>query len=150
MAVYKWKDGTRMAVSAQDAGEVCSQLESEGRLTRANLVEVSRPEDAPLHKAFEWNDTVAAQRYREEQAGRIIRFVEVTTDRIEEPTRAFVSLAVATQAREYHSIEAVLETADGRRQLLAEAKSELEAFRRKYKGLQELARVFAEIERVVA
>ena len=57
--VYKWDKGSRFSVSAQVAGEVCEELEKKGELTAKNLVDVSRPEDAPLHKCFNWNDEEA-------------------------------------------------------------------------------------------
>ena len=54
--VYKWKDAARIKSDAQTAGEICEKLEKNGGLTAKRLVDESRPEDAPLHKEFEWND----------------------------------------------------------------------------------------------
>lgn len=48
-----------------------------GELTPALVVDVARQDDHPLHARFEWNDTVAAERYRREQAHRLIRSVRV-------------------------------------------------------------------------
>jgi hypothetical protein len=62
--VYKWKDAARLKTDAQTAGEICEKLEKNGGLTAKRLADESRPEDAPLHKEFEWNDATAAEAYR--------------------------------------------------------------------------------------
>ena len=138
---YRWKSGARAPVPAQLVGEVCEKLESKGQLTPQKLVDVSRPVDAPLHDAFEWNDTVAAEKYREHQGRYMIRSVEVVRENAE-PTRAFVSLSRTSKEHQYHSIDAVLQSADDTEQLLQQAKRELAAFKRKYAQLTQLASVF--------
>ena len=52
---YTWLAGSRHKVDAEVAGRVCEELERNGGLTAERLVEASRPEDAPLHKEFEWD-----------------------------------------------------------------------------------------------
>lgn len=150
MAVYRWKSGARSPVSAQVAGEVCASLEEAGNLTPRALVEASRAEDAPLHNAFEWNDAVAAERYRETQAGYIIRSVEVVVEGSAEPVRAFVSVTESRKSAPYASIEHVMVRSDSRAILLEHARAELESFKRKYQQLAELADVFAAIDAVEA
>lgn len=145
--IYKFKSGTRLKVSAQAAGELCARLESQGRLTPHEVVEASRPDDAPLHAAFEWDDAIAAERYRETQASYIIRSVEVVVEGVDKPTRAFVSLSFDGE-REYHEVNKVLSIRGERELLLSEAKRELAAFKNKYAVLEELADVFAAIDRV--
>ena len=148
MAVYRWKTGARASVSAQVAGEVCAELESRGNLTPSALVDASRPEDAPLHGAFEWDDVIAAKRYRETQASYIIRSVEVVMQDGGGPVRAFVSLSTDSKHREYSSIDVVLSNADKRKAMLEQALADLDAFKRKYEQLTELAGVFAELEKI--
>lgn len=150
MAVYRWKSGARSPVSAQVAGEVCASLEEAGNLTPQALVEASRPEDAPLHAAFEWDDATAAELYRETQAGYIIRSVEVVVHGSAEPVRAFVSVTTSKGATPYASVERVMVRADSRALLLERARAELETFRRKYRQLSELAEVFAAIDAMEA
>ena len=143
--IYQLKTGARLPVKAQVAGEECERLQKEGRLTPENLVDESRPDDAPLHKCFEWDDTVAAERYREDQARFIIRSIEVVVEQHNEPTRAFVPVVSETK-HQYESIDVVLRSADSREALLDSARRDLLAFRRKYKTLYELADVFAAID----
>ena len=61
---FSYADGYHGVVDAQISGEVCDALSEKGLLTAANLVDVSRPEDAPLHSVFEWVDSVAAEKWR--------------------------------------------------------------------------------------
>lgn len=49
--------------------------ENDGQLTPKAVVDASRPIDAPLHSRFEWDDSIAGERYREVQAAQIIRSV---------------------------------------------------------------------------
>lgn len=146
--IYKIKSGARLPVSAQVAGEECKRLESEGRLTPQDLVNESRAEDAPLHNCFEWDDSIAAEKWRYTQAAYIIRSVEVTIEQTSEPTRAFVA-TISDGSRTYRDVGVVLKSADGREALLSNARRELLAFRRKYQTLHELADVFDAIDGVV-
>lgn len=146
--IYQIKSGARLAVSAQVAGEECKRLAEQGRLNPKSLVDESRPEDAPLHKCFEWNDDVAAEKWRETQAAYIIRSVEVTVEQSSEPTRAFV-VTVSDGDRTYKDIGYVLRSTESREALLDAAKRELLSFMRKYKTLSELAGVMDAIEGVV-
>lgn len=148
MAAYKWKAGSRIKLNAQVAGDVCDELEKEGRLTPAELVEVSRDEAAPLHGAFEWRDEIAAEKYREVQAGHIIRSLEVVITGTSEPVRAYFPISIVGGGRTYTSTEVIMRTEDARAKLLERAFAELEAFKHKYKTLGELADVFAAIDEV--
>lgn len=49
-----------------------------GRLTPELVLDVARDPDHPLHARFEWDDSVAAERYRREQAHELIVSVRVT------------------------------------------------------------------------
>ena len=64
-----WAKGSVFKADPNIAKDVMDQLSAEGRLSPLDLVEASRPEDAPLHNEFEWNDTIAAQKWRKGQDG---------------------------------------------------------------------------------
>lgn len=148
MAAYQWKRGSFVSGDAQVAGEVCSMLERRGDLTPKTLVDESRPDDAPLHGMFEWDDAEAAEMYRQSQARHIINNIEVVAVGDSKPVRAFVSLRVGGQDRRYESTEVALSKPDSREMVLREALSELRAFERKYSRLEELADVLAAIRQV--
>lgn len=44
-----------------------------GTLTPALVVDLARDPDHPLHSRFEWDDSVAAEKWRLEQAGQLLR-----------------------------------------------------------------------------
>jgi hypothetical protein len=61
------------------------------------VLDAARDEDHPLHASFEWDDSVAAEKYREEQAGRMIRashYVTFLKEQDEEPVsvRTYISV----------------------------------------------------------
>lgn len=148
--VYKWRSGYRANVSAKAAGEVMEQLESEDALTPENLVNVSRPEDAPLHKAFDWNDETAAEKWRMEQAKSLIRHIEVVPMTVgnPEPVRAFFPIRADKPETTYENIRFIVSDEDKRNEMLARAKSELKSFRVKYGQLKELKPVLDAIDRI--
>lgn len=147
--IYKWKTGYHSKIPAKVAGEIMNQLSEEGRLTAKDLVDVSRPEDAPLHKAFEWNDTEAAERWREQQGRNLINSIVIQVEGQEhiQPVRAFFIVDQGTS--HYEPVTAIMRNEDMRNKLLTTAKRELAAFRAKYKTLEEFGALFAEIDRAL-
>ena len=138
--VFQWKQGARIKADAQQAGILCSKLETEGRLTAKALLDESRAEGSPLHDEFEWNDGIAAEKYRENQARHIINCL-VTVHESASPTRSFFNIECKTA--EYRSVTAIMQN-----QLLSLALRELDAFKQKFSSLSELAAVFAAIEEI--
>lgn len=146
--VYEWKVKGVNKVDAQIAGEVCAELTNTVGLTTKTLLDASRPEDAPLHNEFEWVDSVAAEKYRETQASRIIRNIAVVTEETE-PVKAYVTLETKIGERSYYepTLE-VIQEKDKREKLLDKAKWELNVFKHKYATLTELADVFRAIDKL--
>ena len=146
-----WKDGYNpKGVSAQTAYDVIHSLYEEGKKEASDLVDASRPDNAPLHSLFEWNDSIAAEKYREDQARCIIRHVytvpeEEDTENV--PVRAFFQ--VDSHSSDYEPTYVIMSDAEKREQLLKIAKRELESFRAKYKSLQELNKVFKAIDETI-
>lgn len=144
--VYKWKDAARLKTDAQTAGEICEKLEKNGGLTAKRLVDESRPEDAPLHKEFEWNDATAAEAYREEQARYIIRSLIVQPEETKnEVVRAFFPTA---EHKVFESLPVILSDAKKTNALIDVALRELKAFELKYSTLSQLAPVFEAIKAI--
>lgn len=144
---YQWKSGARIKTDAAIAGAMLEKLEADGNLTAKGLLDANRPADAPLHNEFEWDDTEAAERWREQQARHIINSI-VMSEPNREPVRLFFKITAASP--NYHSIDAILSRADTRGALLQQAYRELEAFQKKYAQLTELAAVFEAIQQATA
>lgn len=144
--VYEWKVKGLHKTAAQVAGEVCERLNAEGRLTAADLVEESRPKNAPLHDEFEWDNKLAADEWRKHQARNIINAIVVVNKTPEAtPVRAFFQV---TAPSKYEAIQTIIKTPDMYDVLLRRALGEMSAFRDKYKQLKELDGVFAEIDKL--
>ena len=128
---YSYRRGFNFKVSAQVVGETLEELAQTGELTSARFLDVSRPEDAPTHNLFEWNDSVAAERYRLQQATVAINSVEVQI--VNESTAtaisqaAFVNVISKAPARtgEFAPIDVALSDANMRNALLQNALKEL-------------------------
>ncbi len=120
-----------------------------GILSPEAVVKAARPAASPIHDQFEWNNTEAARRYRLIQAGELIRVsVEVIAPsgcKDAYMVRAFTSLTTDRKhgAGSYRATVAVLSSSELRKQMLADALAEMEAFEKKYDSLKELAELFA-------
>ena len=148
--VYKWKRGAQVPLNPQDAGEELERIRvvNNGRLDAENVVEAARPEYAPLHPAFEWDDGKAAVQWRIEQARYLIRSVEVVVDKPDgesSPIRAFVSVQ-RDEDRSYTSLQHALSDEELRTQVLSQAWRELEAWRQRHAELVEFAKIFSVID----
>lgn len=53
-----------------------------GEVTNQHIVDAARDAKNPLHKFFEWNKDVAAEKYRLIQAGEIVRSIRVFVERV--------------------------------------------------------------------
>ena len=74
--IYKWKIPGVIPVDAQTAGEELQRIYQEkGGLNPSDIVEESRNDSAPLHPCFEWDDEIAAEKYRQTQAMQIVRSI---------------------------------------------------------------------------
>jgi hypothetical protein len=147
---FKWKYQPKGKVSAQVAGEAIEQIAKRhaGQVKPKMLVEAAKAKKHPLHKCFEWDDSIAGEKYREQQARNII--VQITiVEEIQgnkEPlrVRAFVSVEEDSDVH-YTTMARAMTDEQLRRQVVSQAISDLNAIKEKYKDLQELSSVFAAI-----
>ena len=143
---YSWRAGK--SVSAQVAGEVMEKIEQrDGVLTKESFLEESRPVDSPTHKLFEWDDTVAAEKFRLEQSRMAIADIVVTIVKADEPVKrhAFVNVVAGKHNKaEYSNIEVAMSDETKRQAVLQNAFAELKTFEQKYADYKELAGVFNE------
>jgi hypothetical protein len=111
-----------------------------GLLTAQVVVEESRSNAAPLHHHFEWDDAVAGEKYRVEQAREIIRSVKIKyadVDGVPSETRGFVSVARGNlPAREYLPIEDVRNDPELVAAALRDAEREWRSLYVRYRNLQ--------------
>lgn len=78
-----------------------------GALTPANIVESAKSRKSILHPAFEWDDTIAAEKFRLQQARIIINNVEViiVSDSGTTEIAVFEMVNVEESGRQYKHIQ---------------------------------------------
>jgi hypothetical protein len=146
-SAYKWKTGFRGSVKPSVAGKVFEELEQTVGLTPQNLVDASRSEDAPMHKCFEWDDAVAGEEWRKQQARVCINHLEIIIDDKEAPaTRAFVQYE-ANDAK-YEHILTVLSDPEKSNSFFELGMKMLNDFKKRFADVKEFASVIAEIEKI--
>lgn len=128
-----------------DAQKVANEI-GDNRISPQELLEKARDVNSELHKCFEWNDSIAAEKYRLQQArGVLVNLVYKTEKKDAEPIRY---LQITTQKNVYQPTKMFLVQEDEYQNLLKRAKSELESFKKRYHTLSELQEVFEAIEHI--
>lgn len=170
---YSFRSGAvSHGVSAQTVGEVLEGIEARGEeITSESFLEESRPEDAPTHKIFCWDDTLAAEKWRLHESKNILNHLDVeyvmvtqedsvtevdVIETSEIPNVPIKSIAYVNvnpkkfgQKALFVPVERAMKDKEMRSQVLANALSELKSFRKKYSTLTELANVLQAIDMVV-
>ena len=138
---YSWAQGYVYKCDAQVAGEMCEQLARDGELTAESLLAANVDENAPLHNAFEWDNTKAAHLYRVNQARSIICNIRVERPEVERPVKKYFS--IVRDDPHYEAVETILSREDSRERLLRNSRRDFETFKGKYEMLVEWAEVIA-------
>ena len=113
-------------------------------ITPEEVLEKARNEKTELHLCFEWSDSVAAEKYRLQQARQIIQLlVVVPKNEKNEPTRVF---QITSERNVYQHSRMFLRQPDEYQILLQRAKIELKQIRQRYKALSELEAIFDAID----
>lgn len=145
---------------AQRYGERIAALEEEfGGVGVSTIVQDAKREDSPLHDYFEWDDQVAAQEYRVEQARYLIRHINVVVKKPngeEEEVRAFhsvtakvISPAVNEKGVNFVSLQSALSDEEWRQEIVGKAFKELESWRRRYATYKELAKAVEVVDKAI-
>ena len=158
---YSWRGGFAYKVPASTVGSALESIEARyGSVTSQSFLEYSRPEESETHSMFEWDDTIAAEKYRLRQAGAIINQLEVKLE-IEEsqtretdikivPVKAFMNVAAKapTEAGVFVNAVKVQSEEEYRKTVLNNALGDLRAFQKKYSNFKEFSKVLSAIAEV--
>ena len=127
--------------------------EKNGQIQPVDLVNRARSESSAMHTLFEWDDSIAAGKYREAQGAYILRHIRVSTsDQVGEKTiyvGAFINV-VTTEGRFYSPVSIVKHNDEQREYALREARNSLMAWRRKYAAYTEFFEIHQTIDRLIA
>ena len=147
---YSWKIGGIYKANPQVIGEEIQSLGEQ--FTVKDIVNKARDNNSNLHNLLEWNDEIAGEKYREIQAGDIVRNLVIVkqVDGKEENTNIRVFVSSNQRDGVYKPITSVIRVQEEYEQLLQQALRELQAFKNKYKDLSELHEVFEVIEELAS
>lgn len=143
MIRYAFRDGPVLIKAAKDAdpqviGETLASINerSGGRMPPTAVVDAARDEANPLHPHFDWDNEVAGEKWRIEQARSLIRSIVAIEDDDDRPAPAFVS--INDNGTAYRAIGEVRSSADLQAKLLAAADRDLQAFQTRYRALKDV------------
>lgn len=136
--VYQWKMPGLFDIPAQTDGEELARIceKNGGEMSPKTIVEESRPETAPLHPCFEWDNDAAADRYREYQARQLVCCIITTQETTKaEPidVRAFVHVAES-----YRPTQVVASRKDLHDELVRNALRDVKAFQHRLEAFSSL------------
>lgn len=143
MIVSEWKMPGYFKANPQLVAEEIRQIGDE--VTPKQVLEAGRNPDSELHKCFEWDDTKAAEKWRLEQAGQVLRFL-VIREVEEKPDNVPVRTFYKNDNGGYKPSEIIFTKPDEYQKLLQTAWAELRSFKAKYARLQELSEILALID----
>ena len=112
-----------------------------GRITPKIVVEVAAESSHPLHRKFNWDDTEAAQLWRERQAAELIRTVRISytpsPESLAKSVRAFHATVSPQHGHHYAPIEEILDDPVARQLLIRDMQRDWVAMRERYHDLIE-------------
>ena len=142
---------------AQAYGEYLAKIEKkEGILTPAKVVEKARSEKSIIHNYFEWEDSIAGEKYRIHQARQLMNHIEVEIidngDTENKTIKMFHNIQIIEESKDrgYLSLSSIINSNDYRDQIIDRALAELVGWKKRHQQYSELKPVFVAIEEVKA
>ena len=152
--VFEWKKdatGPTGKVKAKDAGNIIKGLEKKhGGATPSAIVAEARPDDSPIHPWFEWDNSKAAEKHRQDQARSMVQQIVVVYESEDdsEPIecRAFVTIREGT-SRHYASTARVLGDDELRQQVVNDVLSDISHCKNKLKAFDGFSKVLVSLDK---
>lgn len=148
MTIRTWKTGFASLYKGANAEQVASEIESLGNdVTPTEILEKAKDDTTELHKCFEWEDSVAAEKWRLQQARMIVCHLVIKEDGEDAADKPEIRIFHKTdRADGYKSITFIMRDKTEYEKLLAQARKELRVFKQKYHNLSELEEILALID----
>lgn len=155
--VSEFRSGSRISL---DSNKVLKELievyksSASNRLLPKEIVEYARNHpESELHKGFEWNDGIAAERYRQQQATQIVYNIRVVYDTniSNDKTEYKVNIMPFTHLDNdngYESTVRIIKDEDKYAQLKHQAYNDLIYWRNKYSTILEFENIFKDIDKI--
>jgi hypothetical protein len=148
MQLYQWSKYYHhlVQVPAQTVGEAVTSIESrDGHCTPAALIEEAGPDESSLHSLFDWDQEVAAHKWRVAQARNVINHIRVIDRVREEPVVAFISVN-NNGDRGYISIAKIAQDEDLQRQAVEDVMVKLMGLRKRHADISYFAKVWGVVD----
>ncbi len=136
---------------AQKIGEALDAIakSADGEIIPKAVVDAARSPKHPLHAHFEWNDALAAEAHRLDQARHIIRIIRVVDAEATDGTsRAFLSVTEKA-GTSYRRLADVKMSVDMQNAVLKAAERDLDAFQRRYRDLLDVCDAVARAKEMI-
>ena len=139
MREYSWKN-VGFKADAQLVGEELEKLELTGEITAEEVLRYAKNNpESETYKCFEWDDSVAGEKYRRFQASMVLTSISVKIK--EEPVktqRVYFSVKTSSDdTRKFKNIKEVLKNDDEYQQVVDKAKKEFLSCKEKYEEIVE-------------
>jgi len=135
---------------AKEIGTSLEELKEElGEYKAVDLLEKAKNKNHRLHNYFEWENDIAAEKYRVQQAGYMMRSVRVIIKTIDGPREVPYVISIRSEIdnkRKYTTIARVLNNENYRAQAIKEAMKALNSWKNKYSMYKELTPIFQAID----
>lgn len=159
---HEFKSASRLPrKQARKVGVHLGKLEKRrNALTPKIVLEDARSKSSPLHKLFEWDDSIAAERHRLSQAGLILRSITVIysdmTPKSNLAIRGYVNVYSTPKEfesdgieRKYITTSRAMSDTGYRKQVIDRALTEATLWRNRYSLYKELGEIVTAIDRAV-
>lgn len=154
--IYKFKEGCRINLNAEKVyNELLSISNKDNKLTPEAVLDwASVHPESELYKGFDWEDSIAANKWRLQQATKII--YSITVVELEDKSdlkdteitvRPFINLRDEDR---YQPIQVVLKDEEKYVKLKMKALNELISWKNKYSMINELDDLFNYIDNYIA
>lgn len=136
---YKWK-AAGFKANADKVGKELEKIEKTGELTNVNILEYARKnKKSELNKCFEWDNTIAGEKFRLFQANQILQSISIVVkEEPEETTKAFVNIRTKEETKVFKNIVSVLQNDEEYSQLKAKAERDFISYKEKYNKILKL------------
>ena len=149
---YGYADKACIKVKAQIVGKELSRLakENSGTLLPETVLRSAKTARSPLHDCFEWDDKIAAHKYRVTQASYLLRAVVVIQQDPENPKKTVTCRAfpcIETDGGNYYTtIAHVMDDAELTENVREQVVRNLRYWREKGRNFEEFERVWKAVD----
>ncbi len=146
---FKPGAGRLNAATAILLGDAFTRVKKAGALTPHTLLDDARPAHAPTHGLFEWDDKIAGEKYRIEQAGFYLRSVDIMVEDPDGDSPIRVRAVSSEGDSGYDFTTRIMKDPERRKNLLAKALAEFNSWKIRWETLEELAGIFEAADKIV-